>query len=124
MPEPDPGLSLQVDSRGLSLYLINGAPGNRTNVYRLDDLDDFPRLSERDRAMVMGLLEGDHVEAGCAAVGGVGVTASELLWEAWWALVAAVAVTLTDIAWGRWAAPDRGVTQRDYALAGPPGATP
>ena len=57
MPDPDPGLSLQVDSRGLSLYLINGAPGNRTNVYRLDDLDDLPRLSERDRAMVMGLLE-------------------------------------------------------------------
>ena len=52
------------------------------------------------------------------------MTAGELLWEAWWALVAAVTVALTDIAWGRWAAPDRGVTQRDYALAGPPGATP
>lgn len=52
------------------------------------------------------------------------MTAVELLLEAWWALVAAVAVTLTDIAWGRNPAAGRGDTQRDYALAGPPGATP
>lgn len=55
----------------------------------------------------------------------VALTAVDLLWEAWWALVCAAAVALTDLAWGRNpAAPRRGGTQRDYALAGPPGATP